>query len=167
MQWSRGLIVTCRNVTCVGSSVQVETCQCREWSRGLIVTCRNVTCVGSSVQVETCQCSEWSRGLIVTCLNVTCVASSVQVETCQCSEWSRDLIVRVNAHQTRAVTDSPLTASHHVIGQSTSVCNRRRASDPEANTVRAVCYGARHPAYYSPLIKLGLHRVMRTRRCPD
>ncbi|KAK3774159.1 hypothetical protein RRG08_053699 [Elysia crispata] len=89
----RILIVTCRNVTCVGSSVQVETCQCSEWSRGLIVTCRNVTCVGSSVQVGTCQCSEWSRGLIVTCRNVTCVGSSVQVETCQCSEWSRGLIV--------------------------------------------------------------------------
>ncbi|KAK3780868.1 hypothetical protein RRG08_053698, partial [Elysia crispata] len=81
----RGLIVTCRNVTCVGSSVQVETCQCSEWSRGLIVTCRNVTCVGSSVQVETCQCSECLRGLIVTCRNVTCVGSSVQVETCQCT----------------------------------------------------------------------------------
>ena len=52
----------------------------------------------------------------------------------------------------------PVTASHHLIGQSTSVCNSRRASDPQACTIRAICYSARQPVYYSPVIKLGLCR---------
>ena len=52
----------------------------------------------------------------------------------------------------------PVTASHHLIGQSASVCKSRHASDPQASMIRAICYSALHSVYYSPVIKLGLCR---------
>ena len=55
----------------------------------------------------------------------------------------------------------PVTASHHLIGQSTSVCNSRRGQDPQANMIIGVCYSLRHRLYYSPAIKHGLCRPAR------
>ena len=52
----------------------------------------------------------------------------------------------------------PVTGSHHLIGQSTSLCNSRRVSDPQASMIHAIGYNALHPVYYGPVIKLGLCR---------